>query len=278
MKRLSGLPLGVYEKAMCLALSWEEKLSLTKESGFDFLEINIDGEEPRLSRLYDNESARSLSRAILNTGAPVLSMALTANRKFPLGSDDQFTRQKGIEVIQRAIDFAVTAGIRIIQLAPYCGGDDQPVERAEKYLFESTEQCVAYAARMCVTLTFEVIDTQMMKSLRQIMRFVRQIDSPFFQAYADIGNLHAMGVDVADDLPAGGGHILGVHIKDSKPSVVRDVPYGEGIVDFDKCFRTLGEMGYGGILVAEMWCHEDAAFHPYLKKANMFIKQALASY
>jgi predicted hexulose-6-phosphate isomerase len=276
MKRLNALPLGLYEKAICFSLAWEEKLSLVKEAGYDFLEINIDGEEPRINRLYDQTAVKDLNRALLNTGVPVLSMALTANRKYPLGSEDERTRLKGIELVKRAVDFALTAGIRIIQLAPYCGGSEEPGEQAKNRLYTSTEQCLAYAQACCVTLSFEGIDTQMMRSIKQIMEFVRALDSPFFQAYADIGNLHAMGVDVAEDLTAGGRHVLGVHIKDSKPLVVRDVPYGKGIVDFQKSFRTLSQMEYGGILVAEMWCHEDAAFHPYLKKANRFIKQAIA--
>ncbi|MEF1301578.1 xylulose 5-phosphate 3-epimerase, partial [Vibrio owensii] len=33
---------GLYEKALPNELSWEEKLSVTKELGFDFLEISVD--------------------------------------------------------------------------------------------------------------------------------------------------------------------------------------------------------------------------------------------
>lgn len=278
MKRLNALPLGLYEKAICFSLSWEEKLALAKEAGYDFLEINIDGEEPRINRLYDKKTAKVLNRAILNTGVPVYSMALTANRKYPLGSEDDYTRRKGIELVLRAIDFALTAGIRLIHLAPYYGGSEEPCKQAEMRLYASIEQCVAYAWERCVILAFEVIDTPMMRSVKQIMQFVRKLDSPFFQAYADIGNLTAMGVDVTEDLAAGGRHVLGVHIKDSRTLVVRDVPYGEGIVDFDKSFRALSQMEYGGILVAEMWCHDDAAYHPYLKEANRFIKRAIAPY
>ncbi len=278
MKSLNCLPLGIYEKAICFSLTWEEKLLLIKESGYDFLEPGIDGEEPRINRLYDKAVAKDLERAVLNTGVPVVSLALTANRKYPLGSEDRPTRQKGVEVVQRAVDFALATGARIIQLAPYCGDNEEPGGPGEKFLYDSMEQCIDYAHENCVTLTFEVIDTQRMKSIRQIMQVVREFDSAFFQAYADIGNMHAMGVDVEEDLPIGGRHIVGVHVKDTRPQVVRDVPYGEGIVDFGKSFRTLSEMKYSGILVAEMWCHDDAGFHPYLKEANRFIKQAAEEY
>lgn len=276
MQGLSNLPLGVYEKAICLSLSWEEKLLLARKSGYDFLEVVIDGEEPRINRLYEKDCAKNLCRAILNTEVPVLSMTLSANRKYPLGSEDESTRQKGIEIVQRAIDFAVTAGIRIIQLAPYCGGDEG--QELLENLYASTKQCVAYAQQQCVMLSFEAVDTPIMKSNRQVMEMVHKIDSPFFKVYADIGNLNAMGVSSEEDLKACGRNIIGVHIKDSRPLVLRDVPLGEGTVDFDWCFRTLAEMEYGGILVAEMWCHENPEFHPYLTTASRFIRQAIATY
>ena len=41
--------LGLYEKAMPSDLSWEEKLNLTKESGFDYLEMSIDETDAKLS-------------------------------------------------------------------------------------------------------------------------------------------------------------------------------------------------------------------------------------
>ena len=34
--------LGMYEKSMPKELSWQEKLTICKESGFDWLEISID--------------------------------------------------------------------------------------------------------------------------------------------------------------------------------------------------------------------------------------------
>jgi len=278
MKHLKDLPLGLYEKAICFSLTWEEKLLLAKETGYDFIEAGIDGDEPRVSRLYDKKAAADLNRAILNTGVPVLSMAMTANRKYPLGSEETQTRQKGIELVRRAIDFALAAGIRIIHLAPYYGGSEEADANAQKRLYDSIGQCVTYAHEHCVTLAFEVIDTPVMSSLKNIMRIVREFDSPFLQSYADIGNLYAMGVEMEEDLTTGGRHIVGVHVKDSKPLVVRDVPYGKGIVDFDKSFRALAAIGYGGIFVAEMWCHNDASFHQYLGEANNFIRQALRRY
>ncbi len=35
------------------------------------------------------------------------------------------------------------------------------------------------------------------------------------------------------------GHIVAVHVKDTKPGVFKNVPFGEGVVDFERCFETL---------------------------------------
>lgn len=43
--------LGLYEKAIKLDLTWEEKLTCAKESGFDFVEISIDETDEKLKRL-----------------------------------------------------------------------------------------------------------------------------------------------------------------------------------------------------------------------------------
>ena len=45
--------LGLYEKAMP-DVSWEEKLKIAKEAGYDFVEISIDATEERISRVYSS--------------------------------------------------------------------------------------------------------------------------------------------------------------------------------------------------------------------------------
>ena len=44
--------LGLYEKAMPGSLALEEKLSLARKSGFDWMELSVDESEEKLRRLY----------------------------------------------------------------------------------------------------------------------------------------------------------------------------------------------------------------------------------
>lgn len=43
--------LGLYEKSMPNTLSWEEKLKVVKEAGFDYLEMSIDEQKKSLQDL-----------------------------------------------------------------------------------------------------------------------------------------------------------------------------------------------------------------------------------
>ena len=56
MKKLYTL--GLYEKALPVDLSWEEKLKVAKESGYDFLEMSIDETEEKMARLDMSEIER----------------------------------------------------------------------------------------------------------------------------------------------------------------------------------------------------------------------------
>lgn len=276
MNDLKKLPLGLYEKAISNHLSWEEKLSLAKESGFDFLEMGIDATPERLDRLYSRQTVQEVRHSIENTGVPIRTMALTANRRYPLGSEDMEIQEKALEIVERAVEFAADTGIRIVHLAGY---DELGARRnaSTKSIFRgSIEYCVRKAAGAGVTLAIETMDTSFMGSCANIMSLCREIDSPFLQCYADIGNLTASGIDVQSDLRIGGKHIVGVHLKDTRPGVYRDVLFGDGTVDFDHCLNALKSIGYAGFFAAEMWSYDNVKFHSYLATASRFLRKKIA--
>ena len=80
-------PLGIYEKAFPVDLSWDERLLEAAKAGFDFVEMSIDDFEERLSRLDWSQSERKgLQQSMEKTGVPILTMGVSGHRKYPLGS------------------------------------------------------------------------------------------------------------------------------------------------------------------------------------------------
>ena len=109
------------------------------------------------------------------------------------------------------------------------------------------------ASRAQVTLAMEIMDYPLMNSISKALGYAHYLNNPWFQLYPDIGNLSAWDNDVQMELQAGIGHIVAVHVKDTKPGVFKNVPFGEGVVDFERCFETLKQSGYCGPYLIEMW-------------------------
>lgn len=267
--------LGLYEKAISSALSWEEKFCLAWQSGFDFLEMSIDQTPERLGRLYDAGFAATLRAAMDKTGLRVQTMALTANRAFPLGSEDSAIRCKGVDLVRRAVDLAVETGIRVIHLAAYDEHGEKRNDRTMRLFREAAYQCAAHGEAAGVMLALETMDAGSFCGMDGMLSLLNEIDSPYLKCYADIGNLTATGHIPAREFHKGKGRIVGVHLKDALPGVCRDVPFGEGIVDFEQGLKALCESGYHGIFVAEMWSYDQVAFHERLAAASAFLREKM---
>jgi len=269
---LNNLPLGLYEKAVCQSLPWEKKLTLARESGFDYFEMSVDTTPERLARLTSREEILEIRRAVESTNCPIYTMALTVNRTYPAGSLDAAVRDAGQKLVQQGICFAAEVGIRVVHLAGYDEHMPRCSRETERRFTESMAEYAAFAARYGVILAVETMETEYMGSCKNIARLVRELDSPYFQCYADIGNLTARGVDLAADIPEGGSHIVGIHLKDARPGICRDVPFGEGIVDFQRALAILNDIHYSGFFAAEMWCYEHPEFHGYLPEVCAFLR------
>lgn len=280
MKSILDCKLGIYEKALPSYLSWEEKLFAVKSLGYDFLEISIDETEEKVDRLTWPQSQKiEMLRAMNKTGVRILTMCLSANRKFTIGSEDPQKRQKGIELIKDAIRFSVEMGIRVIQLASYDEFYGERNENTAHLFFEGLRDVTRFAALNAVTLAFETMDTDFVNSVQKAMKYVGIVNSPWLQVYPDIGNLTAAGMskdDIMNDILSGSGHIAAVHLKDAKRGEIRRVPYGEGIVDFESFFRLLYETGYAGLFVAEMWTDDNPDYYSTLENARRFLKEMMA--
>jgi len=278
MLKLRDLPFGLYEKSICTTWPWEDKFLLVKDAGYDYLEIAIDATEPKLGRLYDKEEKLAIRRASERCDMPLYTFAFTANRFFPLGSEDDAIREKGVSLLNDAIDFASYIGAKTVQIAGY-DEYEKPRNKVTEWNFrDSLEVCVNHAAVRGVIISLETMDSDFLDTTRKAMRYVRDFDSAFLQVGVDPGNITAMGNDPIADFPIGGKHIVEVEFKDTKPGDVRNVFFGEGTVDFDACFKALGEIGYQGFMAAEMWANDDPAYHPNIYKAFDFLKTKMEDY
>lgn len=252
--------LGIYEKALPVTATWEERLQLAKQLGFDFVELSIDESKERLQRLtWDESDKEALRQAMRKVQLPIQSLCLSAHRRYPLGSIDQETRALALSIGKQAIDMAQSLGIRQIQIAGYDVYYEPKSLQTREYYIEGLYQLTQYAASRSVMLSIETMDDTFINSIHQFDAIKKNIPFPWLQVYPDLGNITGFNNDVGQELERGIHEITAIHIKDSYPITAtdkgqfRDVPFGEGCVDFTGCFRTLHRLGYDGQFVIEMW-------------------------
>jgi predicted hexulose-6-phosphate isomerase len=254
MFSLQKNPVGVYEKAFPEEYSWEHILVSARQAGYDFVEMSIDESTRRLDRLKWQPSERAaLRQAIHNTGIPIWGMGISAHRKFPMGSASAVLRQQGLDILYQSIELAVDLGVRVIQVMGYDAFYEPSNADTEARYLEGLSTGVRWASAAGVLLALENGDSELVNSATKIMRIVKLINSPWLQAYPDIGNMTAFGYDPLEQLPQTNGHLAGVHVKDTRKGELRGVALGEGIVQFEAVFQLLARLGYSGPLVMEMW-------------------------
>jgi L-ribulose-5-phosphate 3-epimerase len=271
------LPIGIYEKALPEFDSWSHCLGAARDAGFDFVEMSIDESDERLARLdWTAAERRDLRQAIADIGVPVLTICLSGHRKYPLGSVSAATRRRSLDILRKAVDLAADTGIRIIQIAGYYVYYEPHVQGTIERYRDGLACGIEWAAGAGVMLALENVDGDDVMSIGRAMAFVDQLQSPWFQIYPDIGNLAEHGLDVCAELDRGRGHMVGIHVKDTRPGEPRRVPFGQGVVPFVQAFQKLAEMNFAAPIVLEMWNDNSPDSMRVVERAREWVSSRMA--
>ncbi len=268
--------LGLYEKAMPNNFTILEKLCLCKKSGFDHLEISIDETDYKLQRLYNNFSNEALD-AINKSSTKIRTMCLSGHRKYPLGSSNIEIRNKSLDIMYRAIQFADKLGIRLIQLAGYDVYYEESTEDTKKYFEENLMRSVQYASKYGVNLGFETMETEFMDTITKAMKYVNLINSPYLGIYPDIGNLKnacvKYNISLENEIDSGKAHIFASHLKETVPNVYRDMDFGSGHTEYEKCIDLLFKQNVQ-LFTGEFWYKKEGDLDK-LKSSSNFLREKL---
>ncbi|MBS4208163.1 L-ribulose-5-phosphate 3-epimerase [Bacillus sp. FJAT-50079] len=257
--------MGIYEKALPKDIDWKQRLQFAKDLGFQFVEMSIDESDERLARLdWNKDQIKEVRNAIDETGVYIFSICLSGHRRFPFGSKDSKKREIAMEMMRKCVNLAVDLGVRNIQLAGYDVYYEDKTDLSREYFIENLREAVTIASEKQVMLSIEIMDDPFINSITKFKQIKKQIPSPWLQVYPDIGNLSAWPENnVGYELELGIDNIVAVHIKDTIkvsdnfPGKFKDVPWGEGDVDFLGTLKTLKRLNYNGTFLIEMWSEKE---------------------
>ena len=155
-------------------------------------------------------------------------------------------------------------------------------EKTRQLYIDGMRQSLKWAEQANVMLSIEIMDHPFMNSITKYLEFDQILDSPFLTVYPDIGNLTAWGNDVRSELLKGKHKISAIHLKDTLavienfPGKFKEVPFGEGCVDFVEFFKLLKEINYNGPLLIEMWTEKSENPLKEIEKAKKWMEDKMS--
>lgn len=222
------------------------------------------------------EERRNLVNLMFKTGIGIRTMCLSGHRKYPLGSLNEETRNRGIEIMKKAVNLACDLGIRVIQLAGYDVYYEEGNDETRKYFEENLKLSVEIASSKGIILAFETMETEFMNTVKKAMEFVEMVNSPYLQVYPDCGNVKNAtlnyGTTVIDDFETGRGHIAAVHLKETVPGKFREITFSAGHVNFEEVIKKSWELGVRKF-TAEFWYVGNEDWKQVIKDTKKFMDE-----
>ncbi len=255
---MSGVDIGIYEKALKWDGSWANLFAQARRAGFAFVDLSVDETPEREARLrWNSEERAAVLTASREAGVPIGGLCLSIHRKNAPGSANPDVRQRAREVLIEGIDLCADLHIPLLQLAGYFAYYEVNTEDSRRWYVDCLRYGAEYAARRGVALGIENVDGTDIVSISAAMDVVEEIGSPWLQLYPDIGNIAEQGMEMISELRRGEGHMFAIHVKDVRRGEPRRVSMGEGIVDWDVAFAELARQGWSGRMMIEQW-NDDA--------------------
>jgi len=274
-------PIGIYEKATPKNFTWRERLAFAKELGFDFVEMSVDESDSRLTRLdWTKKERLDVVQAIYETGIRIPSICFSGHRRYPLGSNDPKTEATSLEMMKKCIELAQDLGVRTIQLAGYDVYYEEKSPETRARFIKNLRKACDWAEEAQVILAIEIMDDPFINSIEKYLAVEKEIDSPYLFVYPDTGNVSAWHNDLWSEFYNGHKSIAALHLKDTyavtekSKGQFRDVPFGDGCVDWEAMFATLKKTNYNGPFLIEMWS-ENCATVEETKQAIQVAKDFL---
>lgn len=228
-------------------LSYLDRFKLAKDVGFDAIE----------AQTIDNPKvADEIREASLKSGLKIHSVMNMAHWKYPLSSGDPDDVKLSVAGMETSLHNAKLWGAETVLLVP---GVVNPktqykdaYERSQKVI---RERILPLAEELKIVVAVEEVWNKFLLSPMEFASYVDSFNSPWLQAYFDVGNVVLYGYP-QDWIRTLGKRIVRVHVKDFLMDRQNSRFYwknlGEGEINWPEVRKALAEIGYSGYITAEI--------------------------
>ncbi len=258
-------------------MNLEECLRLAKRAGFDAIELNYDLDND-LSPNASPKSLAAIRHLADEIGIEISGLCSFLFWPYPLSSNDNAKRERGIELAGLMADAAHQMGVENLLVVPGAvhipwRDDHEPVpnEVCERRAKEAIGKLVGKAEKSGVSLNMEnIFFNGFLMTPMEMNRFVDSFGSDAIRVHFDTGNI-SMFQFAEHWIPTLGQRIKNIHFKEftkkgTDYSLETFRPLLDGTTNWPAVMTGLEAVGYNGYVTFEY-------FHPYLHYPEALIYQ-----
>jgi len=256
-KLRKALQIGMLPKS----LSDADKFKLAKKCGYE----GIEGHP-----MADLDAARELGKLAREAGTPIHSIVY-GGWGAPFSDPNPKVIEKGLAGMKTALRSAKALGAGVVLLVPAIVKEDVSYGDAYKRSQEHIRKLLPLAKELKVIIAVENVWNKFLLSPLEFARYVDEFESPWLQAYFDVGNVILFGYS-QDWIRTLGKRIVKIHLKDFKRGGYQWKNLLDGDVNWLEVRRALGEIQYDGFLTPELGGGDET----YLKELSGRIDKIIA--
>jgi len=229
-------------------LSIAERFQLAADAGFRTVEAYT---------TEDPKTAEEIKRAAERSKIRITSVMNQAHWKSPLSSDDPEAVKKSMDGMRTSLRNAKLWGAEAVLLVPAVVNAQTRYQDAWTRSQKHIREMIPLAEELKIIIAVEEVWNKFLLSPLEFAHYVDEFKSPWVRAYFDVGNVVLYGYP-QDWIRTLGKRIVKVHLKDFKmgkgwdPVTAQFVNLGDGDIDWAEVRKALGEIGYAGVVTAEL--------------------------
>jgi len=251
-----AVQLGMLPKGLADA----DKFKLAKKCGFEGIEA-----EP----MNDLDAARKQGRLARAAGVPIHSIVF-GGWHAPFSDPDPKVIKKGLAGMETALRCARAMGAETVLLVPAVVKENVSYADAYKRSQKHIRKLLPLAEEVGVVIAIENVWNKFLLSPLEFTRYVDEFDSPWVQAYFDVGNIIIYGY-AQDWLRTLGKRIVKIHLKVFKRRGFQCANLREGDVNWPEVRRALDEIGYNGFMTTELSGGDEAYLRDLVRRIDLII-------
>jgi myo-inositol catabolism protein IolH len=260
---------------------------LVADLGYEHIELS-----PRDDFMPFFLHPRAGRAAIAEFRSAMAAAGVTVSSVLPLykwSGPDEDARRAAVRYWKRAIEITVDLGCSVMN-SEFNGRPEQ-AEQSEAQFWRSMEELLPVFEREGVRLVLEPHPDDFVEDGRAAVDLVRGIDSPTVSFLYCAPHTFHMGGDLSGVMEYAGDLLTHLHVADSfdhrgssglryivnpPGSTVRvhqHLDIGQGEVNWDEFFGTLGRLGFDGIMTVCVFAWEDRA-----RESSVFMREQIETY